>query len=205
MKSTFNQGFSYPEPNDFGNGALDLQLLAEQFDAKMFAIQQGMFTELKPPSIIRTSSTLFSSIPINVNYEITSIFDTTTYINGFVDGTGFMTPPGAGSYMYGVNAVVQCSGTITANTFRSLTLNVAIPTGASLSSDYTKVTTDTANESGVSGGMALNVVSVMDIPSIPTNPPSQIRVFFRHANTGSTMNIAAGAILWCTKISNLVN
>lgn len=206
MKSTFTQGFSYPESNDFGNGALDLQLLAEQFDAKMFAIQQGMSAELRPPTIAMSSTNNSITVTSGVNTEITAMFNSIVYNNGFVNPVGNgVVPPSPGSYMYGVLGNANATGTVTANTLRDLSTQMFIPTGASLSSVYVKVVGDTANESGVAGGSFLNIVAVADIPNIPTNPPRKIKVFFEHFNTGSAMQIQSGAILWCTKIANLVN
>jgi hypothetical protein len=112
--------------------------------------------------------------------------------------------PSSGLWLFGVYLNCVASGTVTANTQRILKLEADQPTGLQ-SSDYTpNFFGDSIFETSIAGGDFMTAVGVINFQAVSgTVAPRWLTAVFEHNNTGSSMLIKAGAMLFLHKLSNL--
>lgn len=204
MKTTLYENFPFPEPEDYGNGALDLQILAEAFDAGIAAMLTNLAYMTRRETCVITSSV--DSPPLSAGSGGWGNFDTILYNNGFTviatPSLGIV-PSIQGSYLAGVYGNCQLVGAVTAHSQRQMRITANIPTGPTHVDIRSAVYADTTYDSGVAGGDFLSAQGAFDFQFIPTNPPTPWTFNFNHENIASNMVVKAGAIAWFTRISDL--
>lgn len=204
MKTTPFEGFPYPEDNDYGDGALDLQVLAEAIDAKMAAMLAALSYMGRRETCVVTNSA--DSGAIGAGSGSFATFDTVLYNNGFAmigPNNAIPVPIVPGSYLGGLSINCQLVGAVTAHSQRQLLLVNNIPTGPTHADLFPVTYADTCYDSGVAGGDFLTCQGTFDFQAIPTNPYGSWLYNFRHENLASNMVVKAGAIAWFTRISDL--
>lgn len=95
MKTTPTQGFPYPDGTDYGNGARQLQDLAEKLEATQNEVDEGWLARRNPPTWIarRTSGYTVSPDP-DFQDVVWSVLD--------ADNTGLLGPFSTGSSVFGL-------------------------------------------------------------------------------------------------------
>jgi hypothetical protein len=210
VNETFQFDLPSPEGEDFGNGALQLQTLAEGADAQLWAFQQAFYNNLHKPAWLGSlnadmtgsfTQTNFG-VPFNGNSNILQFGSFSTfYINGGTSGN--ITPPEQGSYMFGCYGNFIASGTVTANTLRTSIIGASVPAGPGLTTAKQSLYKSTAIESNTGVGVFITNIGTFDFQEIPFNPPAPLWWGFTHNNSGSNMTLKQGALFWWIKISEL--
>lgn len=201
MKLTGSQLLPYPEPNDPGDGALDLQVLAEAIDAKLvteFAnfrsvlngrqlevvnllADFGPFTSSAPPASVSFDNVVFTSDGGGPTIQ----FDPTV-TSGAV-------------YAAGLYLISNPTGTVTVNTHRSSRILVSLYNGPSLNTFTSQTWNVEVYETGT-GGEHQQVMAVFYAP-FPAQ--SLITPQFQHNNTGSSVNVLAGSYMWLQRLGEV--
>ncbi len=200
MKVTSSQQLPYPEINDPGDAALELQVLAEAIDAKVSAELVGYRSVLNDRQVeVFLASVDNGAVASNTMTQVS--YDTILYSS---DGIGvaapFFNPAATASvYVIGAYLITNPTGTVTANTFRDLFLQVGLYQGPVLNTFITELYQSRVYESS-SGGEHQTLVAVVNVPSPPT---STISVLWQHANAGSTVQVKAGSICWMNQIGTV--
>jgi hypothetical protein len=144
------------------------------------------------PTIVNITSTA-PSIVVNTRTRI-ALSTTTTFSNSANLLTQNTLP--AGIYEAGVWLNATAAGAVTDNSFRQLEIVVRGVNDPSTVPDvYNAYAIIYESNNGSGMDMMLNTTVVLDGTQV-------IQYHFIHANAGSNVVIAAGAILWATKISD---
>lgn len=113
---TRTQHFPYPSSaNERGNGALDLQLLAERADYQLDGLDTAWANQLAKPTLILTLSVAQTGLVANDYTGV--LMDTQVVAKGGMTGTQYPAPPPAlaGWYLY-----TACLSTVPSGTVGSL-------------------------------------------------------------------------------------
>lgn len=200
MELTDNQALPFPEGQDFGNGALDLQFLAQTIDARMKAQELALNDVLFPPCKVLG---LTAVVPISSGGTAGITWNKTIYNQGFLSTTNIR-PRDSGTYMMGVYLSAIPTGTVTANAAHNLNLTVTVPTGPNIASDQRTFTSVASNiEPGAGGSSDLTTQMIFSVETVPGNLASIVNTTFFHTNVGSTMNVQTTSYIWIIKISEL--
>lgn len=203
MRNTDSQGFPYPEIDDFGNGALQLQVLAEAIDAKLVSSNADYDLLLNPEVIVAKTSADITGIAIGVPTSL--VFGTDqSYVpvSGALGITPFfflgMRP---GTYQAGLHVKSIPSGAVTNNTYRTATLSLTdyrIP--GSSASQYTESWEEEVWETST-GQHTWQTLHA----AFPVYSPDQavISAIFTHGNTGSTVTVKSDSYFWVARVGGL--
>ena len=201
MKLTDSQLLPYPEINDPGDGALDLQVLAEAIDAKLVGEFANFRSVLNDRQIeIVTLSADFGPISSGGTGTLVS-FDTVTYTSDGGSSTIFFNPAetAGGIYAMGCYLISNPTGAVTANSYRKAMLQAVLYNGPSLNTFTTQTWASEVYET-TTGGEHQNVMAVFYAP-FPAL--SNVGAVFQHGNTGSTVNVKAGSYMWLQRLGEI--
>lgn len=216
METTDPELIPYPEPNDPGNGALDLQLIAERVDALATA-QIAEFRRIinKPMRVYRLGS---NSPNLAANQSINCftfsgwapLYDSTGVSvgsSGFSqDGLG--TTPGL--YHLGATIFSAVLGGVDTNTLRQIELRATIPSDAT--QFPASVTIKNAYSTGYepnSGTYALSAELEVFTPVPSVGPGTHLfagtifNLFFLHRNTSSDIQVQAGSLAYIYRAGDI--
>lgn len=213
MDTTDSQHLPFPDDNDPGDGALDLQILAEAIDAKLvaqFAAMRGVINKKCKVSVLAANTVAFADSTLIEVYPTsstwTTLYDSTggsDTANPF-DLSGFT---GGGVYRVGWFCQSAPSGTVDVNTERDASLNVQVALDASTPSTFqTQILPVTSYDTN-NGSVRQVVDSEIFLP-FPGQFPfvtggSNIRPNFFHLNTSSGVSILAGSLAWVVRVADL--
>lgn len=210
MKQTNTWDLPYPEINDFGNGALDLQILAEQAETQIASVYAGYASIYKKPTIFLTTTTNQSLpdrdglTPFNTNNLLVGAA-TVNYQYGFDNGILDLHTLPSGTYLFGGSGQILVSGTLVANSYRQMAVASAVPNGAQFSNYKVQSFVTSATDNSLAAGVMMTSIGTFDYVPAP-NPaiqPPQLWWSFQHGNTGTNAYMAIGATFFCTKISEI--
>jgi len=215
MELTPNLRLPYPDDNDPGDGALDLQVFAEATDAAITAQLVALRANINKPCRVAMLNTPTAGFAANVTTDVfaagtwTIIYDssslTTTTLDPFTQ-RGMGEEPGI--YHLGAYIVTQPTGAITANSLRRLTVSAAIP------SDRTVFPATTKTLSGISSGYEtgssvhplvadLEIYTPFPSVGVSTSAGTIFQVTYMHQNTGSTVQILNGSLAWIWRAADV--
>jgi hypothetical protein len=206
MNLTDSQFFPYPGDFDPGDGALDLQVLAEAIDAKLVS-EFAAFRAVRNKWVLIQSrgSTLggFASGSTTTNFPATTAisFDTIVYSTHVSSASSiiFLSTADPGYFRIGLYVASNPSGTVNANTYRTSQITANIGTGAPTFGTTVENYYVTNYESST-GGEHQYVEAMIRVE----NPDfSSVQFLFGHANTGSTLNVNQGSLSWIYRVSGL--
>lgn len=201
MKLTSSQGLPYPEIDDFANGALDLQYLAEKIDSKLAALN-AKYDQIGSPEVLMIKGsadiTGFTSGVVN---DILITGDQSYNPLGFSSNTPItfrgMRP---GTYIGGAYIRSIPAGAANLNSYRTLVLrfdDFKIP-----GSGFTRYREEWQNEVYESGTGEEN--QTMEIAFALHDPDNAMLAFtFAHINTSSTVTIKSDSYVWVARTGDL--
>lgn len=199
MKTTPSQGLPYPEINDPGDAALELQVLAEAIDAKVTAELAGYRSVLNG----RQVDVMLSSVdnaPVGSSVMINVTYDTSLYSDDLAPTfPAFLPTAGPSLYVIGAYQISNPTGAVTANSFRDLFIQVQLYQGPVLNTFITETYQSRVYETNT-GGEHQTLSCVVNVP-YPAN--SSVSVIFQHANAASTAAVKAGSIFWIYQIGTV--
>jgi len=213
MDSTDSQHLPFPEDNDPGDGALDLQLLAEAIDAKLvaqFAALRSAINKKVKISQLASNTSAFADNSLIQVYPTSSTWTTLYDSTGGSDTanpydlSGFS---GGGVYRVGFFCQSAAAGAINVNTERDVSLNVQVALDASTPSTFqTQILAATSYDTN--NGTVTQVVDSEIFLPFPGQFPfvtggSNIRPYFFHLNTSSGVSILAGSLAWLLHVGDL--
>jgi hypothetical protein len=201
VKLTDSQLLPYPEINDPGDGALDLQVLAEAIDAKLVAEYANFRSVLNDRQLEIVSLTADFG-PISSGGTGTAIsFDTVVFSSDGGGTTIFFNPAvtAGGIYAMGCYIISNPTGAVTANSYRKTLLTATLYNGPSVNTFTTQTWASEVYET-TSGGEHQNLMAVFYAP-FPAL--SSVNALFQHGNTGSTVNVKAGSIMWLQRLGEI--
>lgn len=185
--------YTCPEPANYAAIALLLQKTALDAEACIYPLEAQLRSASNRPTIVNITSSA-PSVAANTRTQIAQS-TTTTFSNSANLVTQNTLP--AGIYEAGVWLNATAAGAVTDNSFRQLEIVVRGVNDASTVPDaYNAYAIIYESNNGNGMDMLLNTTVTLD-------GTQSIRYFFTHANVASNVVIAAGAILWVTKISDL--
>lgn len=226
MKTTNAYGLPYPEINDFGNGALDLQVFAEAADTQLAAVRSGLLAAQNTAGFILTTTADQTGV-VGSGSEVAPFSDptqnfwatgatSTIWTSGVIGQFGSLSV--AGSYMFGAYMNLTATGTVNAGSVRMLTLAAAVPANAAFTSQKIYSYRSTAYEPNVGIGSFLCVSGMFDFQPISTSLPgsavnypyylnalSPFWLGITSGNTGSNLTIKANAKFWVVKVANIAS
>lgn len=199
MKTTFSQSLPYPEGEDYALGSLDLQVLAEAVNAKLVADHARYDSILATPLLIGSLSA-----PQNIgnNGQNVIIFDTVVYDtqqNGAIGPYFSMAAWPNGIYQAGVYCPSNPTGAVTVGSTRKLFIVINDFRGPSSSDRYTEEWVVETLESNSAGEHQVIHASF----EIHSPERATVQAQFQEFNTGSSVNILAGAYWWLARIGDL--
>jgi hypothetical protein len=213
MDSTDSQHLPFPENFDPGDGALDLQVLAEAIDAKLsaqFVAMRGAINKKLKVSTLAANTSAFADSTLIQLYPTSSTWTTVYDSTGGSDTanpydlSGFT---GGGVYRVGFYCRSQPSGTVDVNTERDASLNVQVALDASTPSTFqTQILPATSYDTN--NGVVVQVVDSEIFLPFPGQFPfvtggSNIRPYFFHLNTSSGVSILTGSLAWVERVGDL--
>jgi len=208
MKETERFSLPKPEGQDFADGALQLQALAEAVDIDLSNLQQSLTNSLRTPAYIGVSTatvTIASTEVLQLFDDATNIFNltgfTTVYNNGFANP---FTIPEQGSYLFGCYGVVTCDGAVNANTLRRFIIAASVPNGPQFTSQKSYSYWEQTLQAPAASSY-LCAAGTFDYQVIGDARPKILWWGFEHDNTSSTVTMATGALWWVIKISDLAS
>lgn len=216
MNLTPNLRLPYPNNDDPGDGALDLQILAEAADAAMAAQIIAFRKTINKPCRVATLSTNTSGMTAGQEGSIfqgqtwTILYDSSTIafpptINPF-DQRGMGEAPGV--YHIGAYLSSQPTGAATVNSVRQLEIRATVP------GDRTIFPATTTLMRGISTGFEtgvgvhpltseLEVYTPFPTVGVDTNAGTKFDAIFFHQNVASTVQINAGAVVWIWRAADV--
>ena len=183
--------FTCPEPANYAAIALQLQKTALDAENCIYPLEALLRGAANRPTMVNISSTAPSIAPSTRTRFANST--TTTFSNSPNLLVQNVLP--AGIYETGVWLNATASGATTDNSFRQVEIITrGLNDPSTVPDDYTVSNVMYESNSGLGMDMLLNTTVVLD-------GTQQIQFYFTH-NNASNVIIAAGAIFWCTKISD---
>jgi hypothetical protein len=201
VKLTDSQFLPYPEINDPGDGALDLQVLAEAIDAKLtqeFANFRSVLNNRQLEVVTLASD--FGPISSG-GTGITIGFDTVVFTSDGGGPTILFNPAitTGGIYAAGCYVISNPTGAVTANSYRKAMLQISLYNGPSVATFSNQTWSSEVYET-TTGGEHQHVMAVFYAP-FPAF--SSVSVAFQHGNTGSTINVKTGSIMWLQRLGEV--
>lgn len=206
MNLTPNFAIPEPEGQDFGNGALQLQGVAESADSYIWGLQQAFQSSLRTAAFVAHATGSYTVplgqplLPFDGDANLFNfgafVMD---YANVFTDPRLI---PEQGSYLFGC-FVQLIAATPTTNTLRTLQIGASVPSGPQFTSQKQYLFSETGLEPGNGLGVSLCASGQFDYQAVPGARPLQLWAGFSHTNTGSSVVMQASAISWAIKISEI--
>jgi len=215
MELTPNERFPYPDGNDPGNGALDLQALAESIDAKAQIQLTNFRTKLnKKMRVARLIGTGPNSIGANAFGDVFTmgagqwsiLIDTTgTFLLDASSLNGFGPEPGI--FRVGCHLSSNPVGVVTANTYRELRISATVPTNdPSLFPANTTIKRSLSKVFEASTGFVSQTCELEFATLFPAqgaNVVTTVNVEFQHGNTGSNVQLLASTLLYTYRVCDI--
>jgi hypothetical protein len=212
MEVTDSQFLPYPTDNDPGDGALDLQVLAEAIDAKLVtafaSYRAALNRKVKYTFMAANGSAISANVLTTVypNFSTwTTLYDSTggTDTANPFDLTGFIGMTG-GVYRAGMFLRTQPTGAVNANTRRFLQIEVRVAQDASpLPTTTIEGYFNEVTES--STGATFQVLECEFFLTFVTSSSfsSLITASYFHTHTSSTVTYLANSYAWLYRVSDL--
>ena len=200
-----------PAPGNLAAIAKQLHETAQEAEDQISASEQKMRAAVNRPTVVLTSTANLTGLTNGFQNDVglgatwATTFDNTSGGGGSGTGSfgpqnfgGFTTALGEGLYEVGFCATAVASGVVNDNTNRQFLIQHLRP-------DPTAVTGETeiqtvgilVFESNTGVGSEVSIVG-----EFRAREGDRFAFLFSHDNTGSTMIINAGAIIWANKVSN---
>lgn len=203
---TNTQSLPYPDCNDPGDGALDLQVLAEAIDAKLVDAFANFRAIVNRPAFIvglLANQTGFASGSTADIVWDNVIWDSTTIGVGVGSGITFTDP---GYWMLGCWISSVPSGGVTANSKLLIRMSyrgdLYIPVGGV----HTE-STAAANFQSNTGGEDIVVTQLVrqeyDGVALPGTGGGSVTINLSHGNVASTLTVNSTSLVWGFKVCNL--
>jgi hypothetical protein len=184
--------FTCPQPDNYAAVALQLQKTALDAENCIYPLEAQLRAAANRPTVINIGSTAPSIAP-----SVRTRFGTSTTIT-FSNSPNLFIQNAfpAGIYETGVWLNATASGATTDNSFRQVEIVTrGLNDPNNVPDDSTVANVMYESNSGLGMDMLLSTTVLLD-------GTQQIQFWFTH-NNASNIIIAAGAIFWCTKISDL--
>lgn len=200
MDFTASQLLPYPEPDDYANGALQLQMLAQAIDAKLVAINAGFDGVAARPVAIR-KNTSTQSVPANQGVAInvgTTVF--ASYDTGISNSRIRFTAWPAGIYICGGYVNTNPSGVVNANSGKLVYLQFEdrrIQPGP-LNDTYAESWGHSGSQTNT-GGDHMTFTETFEVHG-PAG--ANVRMDLLHSNTSSNLTVL-NATLWVVYVGEL--
>lgn len=217
MEVTPNEFLPYPTNNDPGNGALDLQVLAEAIDAATQGKLAHFRQIINRPARVRQLSANTGNMIPNINNDISIIggafwLPATYNSTGPVLGSnpysslGLGTTPGI--YRAGACVISNPIGAVTAGSSRILEIDAIIPSDPSNFPVSTVTRKAFSITFETSTGSQYQTTELEFLTNFPGNNSStfagtQIAAFFNHQNAASNMQLLAGSTMWIYRVGDV--
>jgi len=217
MDATDSQSLPFPEGFDPGDGALDLQVLAEAIDANA-TLKLAEFRRIanKPVRVSRLTGT-GSGIPAGIK---TDIFSTgagnwvsqynspgmTVQNNALLNDQIGLTP---GLYHFGAFLITNPTGAVNVNSQRLLTLEALIPNDPTSFPGTTiikEARTEVFETNTGSTMMTAELEVFTPYPSSVSGDPfagTDFNAYLTHANAGSTVTLLTGSLMWLYRAADM--
>lgn len=184
--------FTCPEPANYAAVALQLQKTAMDAENCIYLLEARLRSAANRPTVVNVST----SAPSIVTATRTRFNPSATVTFSNSPDLSFSAILPAGIYETGVWFNATAAGATTDNSFRHIEI---VTRGAfdpsTVADHYTASSVMYESNSGNGMDMLLNTTIVVD-------GTEQIQLFFTH-NNASNIVLAAGAILWWTKVSDV--
>lgn len=206
MKLTSDFSIPLPEPEDFGNGALDLQLVAEAADTYIWNLQQQFTANLRTAAVVSHATATYAVPTTQPLLPFDNDGSLLTFGSFVIDYQNVFTStvliPEQGSYLFGcyVNLV---AGTPNVNTLRTLQIGASVPAGPQFNTQKQYLFSETALEPNNGHGVFLSATGQFDYQAVPNSRPLRLWAGFSHNNTSSSVTMQTGAIFWAIKFSEI--
>jgi len=218
MKITDRFSLPYPDDDDFGNGALDLQYFAESVETQLVALQTGLQSSLYTQGFITQSTADVTGIasggeqtPFGRSSGNFWNGGTPTAVWNTTGAGTTLTINETGSYIFGAYVNLIAAGTVNVNTLRLLTLGASVPAGAQFTNQKQYLYRETTLEPNAAGnGVFMCVQGMFDYQMINSSKPGAdinngYWLGIAHGNTSSTLTLKAGARFWSIKVADIVS
>lgn len=186
-----------PEPGNYAAVALQMQETAQQAEACMLRARTQLRRVTNPYTFLytHTNSPNYSANVFNTMSGTEAVI----FANGTQDSIN-VNEWVPGVWMVGVHLTATATGAINDNTYREIGITVYPSIASSLITTlnnalYVAAATAYEPNNGTGVDMSLHTTVVI-------NENQKVLIYFRHANVSSTINIAAGATFWATRLSD---
>ena len=204
MNLTDTQDLPYPDCEDPGDGALDLQILAEAIDAKLSASFAGFRVIANRPAFYVNLSTNVGGYTAGSYASIP--FDTVLFNSADTSGvSSSMTIYETGYWIIGGYLLSNPAAGVTANSNVSAWLTWRGDLVAPLGGSYTE-TWRTVNWQSSTGGeyqCATGLVRQEYDGTADHSGGGTVALGISHQNVASTVTVAATTSMWAFKVSDL--
>ncbi len=186
--------FTCPQPANYAAIALQLQKTAFDAENCIYPLEAQLRAAANRSTVVNVTSSL-QAVSFATRTTIAFSNLTCTFSNSETSFLSSAPPPGI--YHVGIWLNATAAGAVTDNSFRQLEIVTRPLLAPSVVPDDTSVSL-VIFESNNGNGMDMGLDTLVTLDGLQA-----IRFEFLHANAGSAVNIAAGAIVWWTKISDL--
>lgn len=207
MNQTDEIQLPYPECEDPGNGALDLQVLAEAIDAKLVDQFARFRAVVNRPTFVFGLSAPQTGIVNGASSPGDTInFDTIVYQSNVQHNgpSGIFTIFTPGYWMLGIFCLATQSGGTTADAQMTTTMQITQDSPVFLGST---TVSDVSTRTYVSGlGNHHTVIDVIRQDydgTVALDGGAQVFAGFWHANAASTVTIQSSSLIWGVKICDI--
>lgn len=212
MDLTPHERFPFPEANDPGNGALDLQILAEAIDAKCVTMLADLRRIVnRPMRLVTLNGNGPNTIIANAFFDMftagagqwVSQIDTTGVLSFDVTQmSGMGTTPGV--YRLGVIALTNPAVVVTANSIRTIRLTATIPVSdpsvfPAPSTTAIKRSQTNVYECGV--GVTDMQCELEFATAFPQTTVLDAEI--THANVGSNLVLLTGSVMYLYRVGDV--
>jgi hypothetical protein len=197
---TDTQDLPYPERDDFGNGALQLQALAEAVNAKLVTSNAAYDVLLSPEMVVASASADITGLPVTT---VNTLLFSPLYQpdpNTFAITPFFFLGMRPGTYQAGCYIRSIPGGAVTNNTYRTVQMDLVdylIP--GSGSSRYTEEWFNEIWETNT--GFEYQTLHI----AFSVHSPDQaiLNLSFFHGNSGSALTVKADSYFWVARVGDL--
>lgn len=200
---------SCPQPGNFAAVAKQMHQTAVQVEQRIFEVEQQLRSAVNRPTIVQTSTGVIGSFVANVEAAFGS-FSTTFNFTFDNTGTGdnidnndeIYIELGEGFYEIGLFVSSAPTGAVTNNSVRTWQIKQFRPDPGSLDPilpGFSVINLAGFTETEPNVGLP---VTMAFSSAFRIQPRDRIMFTFLHSNVASTINFAAGVILWMSKVSD---
>lgn len=183
-----------PDEQNYAAIALQLQETALQAEACLYEAETLLRQVTNPQTIVINITGAEPAVGANILLRIGSQANTVQFANSpRVNLVAGLTPWTPGVWSVGVAITASATGAVTVDSLRELFIQV-LRTGTNTVTLSSVVTTSEPND-GVGVDMCHNLI-------VELEAGEEFRFYFRHGNTGSSVQVAAGGLYWATRLSD---